>query len=129
MRVLLVGNITTDLPEFLARLSQFERVTLPTFKGFAQLKPQLIAAERERLKLSELQAKTLAGFVRNRLIDKVYLPLIGNSREVLRRNAGALVSAMHHKMTLDHSIWEHVRQVRTDLDELVKRGKARGPGF
>ena len=40
-----------------------------------------------------------------------------------------LVSAMHHKMTLDHSIWEHVRQVRTDLDELVKRGKARGPGF
>jgi len=39
------------------------------------------------------------------------------------------VSAMHHKMTLDHSIWEHVRQVRTDLDELVKRGKARGPGF
>ena len=40
-----------------------------------------------------------------------------------------LVSAMHHKMTLDHSIWEHVRQVRTDLDELVKRGRTRGPGF
>jgi hypothetical protein len=40
-----------------------------------------------------------------------------------------LVSAMHHKMTLDHSIWEHVRQVRTDLDELVKRNKARGSGF
>ena len=73
------GQYHLDLPEFLARLSQFERVTLPAFQGFAQLKSQLIAAERERLKLSELQAKPLAGFVRNRLIDEVYLPLIGNN--------------------------------------------------
>jgi len=73
------GKYHLDLPEFLARLGHFERVTLPTFKGFAQLKSQLIVAERERLKLSELQAKPLAGFVRNRLIDEVYLPLIGNN--------------------------------------------------
>ncbi len=73
------GKYLLDLPEFLARLSQFERLTLPAFKGFAQLKSQLLGAERERLKLSELQAKPLAGFVRNRLIDEVYLPLIGNN--------------------------------------------------
>ena len=73
------GKYQLDLPEFLARLSQFERVTLPAFKGFAQRKSQLLGLERERLKLSELQAKPLAGFVRNRLIDEVYLPLIGNN--------------------------------------------------
>lgn len=73
------GKYHLDLPEFLARLSQFERLSLPAFKAFAQLKSQLIATGRERLKLSELQAKPLAGFVRNRLIDEVYLPLIGNN--------------------------------------------------
>jgi hypothetical protein len=34
-----------------------------------------------------------------------------------------LVSAMHHKMTLDHSIWESVRAIRTDLDGVLKRAR------
>ncbi len=77
--LIIAGNYSLDLPEFLARLSAYERTTLPAFKAFSQLKSQLIKTERERLKLNELQAKPLAGFVRNRLIDEVYLPLIGNN--------------------------------------------------
>jgi len=32
-----------------------------------------------------------------------------------------LVSAVHHKLRLDQSIWEHIRHVRTELDGLVGR--------
>lgn len=71
------GSMHLDFPEFLARLGQFERETVPNFKRYLHSKSELLAAERERLKLAELQAKPLAGFVRNRLIDEVYLPLIG----------------------------------------------------
>lgn len=71
------GKMSLDLPEFLTRLGQFERTTVPSFRRYLQSKSELLAAERERLKLGELQAKPLAGFVRNRLIDEVYLPLIG----------------------------------------------------
>ena len=71
------GKMHLDLPEFLARLGHFERETVPSFKRYLHRKSEILAAERERLKLGELQAKPLAGFVRNRLIDEVYLPLIG----------------------------------------------------
>lgn len=29
--------------------------------------------------------------------------------------------ALHHKMTLDHDIWQQVRSVRSELDTLMKR--------
>jgi len=32
-----------------------------------------------------------------------------------------LVSALHHKMTLDHDMWAQVRHLRTGIDALVKR--------
>ena len=38
-----------------------------------------------------------------------------------------LVSALHHKMTLDHDIWQQVRAVRTEVDALMKRiGQKKG---
>jgi hypothetical protein len=38
-----------------------------------------VAAERERLDLAAYRPRPLTGFVRNRLIDEVYLPLVGDS--------------------------------------------------
>ena len=38
-----------------------------------------MASERARLRLDELQPKVMTSFVRNRLIDEVYLPLIGDN--------------------------------------------------
>jgi len=32
-----------------------------------------------------------------------------------------LVSALHHKMTLDHDIWQQVRAMRSEVDNLMKR--------
>ena len=39
----------------------------------------LATAERDRLRLGEYQPKVMSAFVRNRLLDEVYLPLIGDN--------------------------------------------------
>jgi len=41
--------------------------------------PALVAAERSRVRLDEYRPKVMSAFVRNRLIDEVYLPLIGDN--------------------------------------------------
>ena len=43
--------------------------------------------ERERLRLEEFRPRPLSTFVRNRLIDEVYLPLIGDN---MAKQMGAL---------------------------------------
>ncbi|MBN9341182.1 MAG: AAA family ATPase, partial [Comamonadaceae bacterium] len=51
-------------------------------RGFTQLQAlrhELLVQEKARLHLAQFQAKPLATFVRNRLIDEVYLPLVGNN--------------------------------------------------
>jgi len=68
-----------DLPEFLLRLGRYCRETAPRFETFGRVKQELLAAERQRLKLEEFRPRVLTTFVRNRLIDEVYLPLIGGN--------------------------------------------------
>jgi hypothetical protein len=52
-------------------------------------------------------------------------PIIGETLAQLAKSYEdtlvPLVSAVHHKLRLDQSIWEHIRHVRTELDGLVKR--------
>jgi hypothetical protein len=71
--------LTVDLAEFIARLSLFSETDAKQYREFNQAKLSLLANERNRLRLDELKARPLAGFVRNRLIDDVYLPLIANN--------------------------------------------------
>jgi len=73
------GELLLDLPEFGQRLGDFCARLLPKFRDYARRKQALAASERARLRLDQFKAKPLAGFVRNRLIDEVYLPLIGNN--------------------------------------------------
>ncbi|MCC6592573.1 MAG: DNA repair ATPase, partial [Xanthomonadales bacterium] len=77
--LLQAGALALDFPEFLARLSQHEQSVAPEWQAFAALRHQVSERERKRLGLDRFLAKPLAGFVRNRLIDEVYLPLIGNN--------------------------------------------------
>ncbi len=72
-------SLKVDLAEFLARLTLFSETQAKQYREFNHLKLNLLATERTRLRLDELKAKPLAGFVRNRLIDEVYLPLIANN--------------------------------------------------
>lgn len=84
------GALALDFPEFLIRLSQHEQAVAPEWQAFARLRHQVSERERKRLGLDRFLAKPLAGFVRNRLIDEVYLPLIGNN---LAKQIGTLGDA------------------------------------
>jgi hypothetical protein len=73
------GIYQFDYLEFQQRLQHFERDVVPRFVQFHELKRQLMDRERARLRLDEFKARVLTSFVRNRLIDEVYLPLIGDN--------------------------------------------------
>ena len=68
-----------DYLDFTQRLRAFEGAAVPRFEHFQKLKQQLLERERAVLRLDELKPKVLSSFVRNQLIDKVYLPLIGDN--------------------------------------------------
>ncbi|MFP3986971.1 DNA repair ATPase [Streptomyces sp. E11-3] len=71
--------LTLRIDEFLARTREFDRTGVPGFRAYQQRRTTLVNAERDRLRLSEFKPKVMSAFVRNRLIDEVYLPLIGDN--------------------------------------------------
>jgi hypothetical protein len=66
-----------DFPQFRHRLHHYLRVVVPQFEAFGELKKQLLAGFAQELRLEEFRPRVLSSFVRNKLIDEVYLPLIG----------------------------------------------------
>ncbi|MBW1598623.1 DNA repair ATPase [Streptomyces sp. JJ38] len=73
------GELTLRLDEFLARTTAFRTHHVPAHRAYTRRRNALLAAERERLRLADLQPSVMASFVRNRLIDEAYLPLIGDN--------------------------------------------------
>jgi hypothetical protein len=67
------------LDEFLARLNDFRQVRVPAYHAYRGLLRDLLERERKKLRLEEFTPKVLSSFVRNKLIDEVYLPLIGTN--------------------------------------------------
>ncbi|MGK3205748.1 DNA repair ATPase [Amycolatopsis sp. MEPSY49] len=72
-------SVTVRLDETLARTHRFRRDRVPGFRAYQRLRNDLVAAERDRLRLEEYKPKVMSAFVRNRLLDEVYLPLIGDN--------------------------------------------------
>lgn len=70
-------KLVLRLDEFLARLNTFRLVRVPAYHAYRAVLRELLERERKKLRLEELSPKVLSSFVRNRLIDEVYLPLIG----------------------------------------------------
>jgi MoxR-like ATPase len=52
---------------------------VPGFRAYQRLRTSLVTAERSRLRLDDHRPRVMSAFVRNRLLDEVYLPLIGDS--------------------------------------------------
>lgn len=74
----IVNNVyKVDYHRLMIKLVNFADVCVPAFTGFTQLKEELIQQFRKSLKINELKPKVLTSFVRNKLINNVYLPLIG----------------------------------------------------
>ncbi|MCH0539778.1 DNA repair ATPase [Streptomyces sp. MUM 203J] len=71
--------LTIRLDELLARVEGFRRDAVPAFRAYQKRRAALVAAERERLGLDAYRPRAMASFVRGRLVDEVYLPLVGDS--------------------------------------------------
>ncbi|MFJ9084466.1 DNA repair ATPase [Streptomyces sp. NPDC102384] len=85
------GRLTFRLDEFLARTAEFRTHTVPGFRAHQRLRTELAATERERLRLDEHCPRVLPTFVRSRLVDEVYLPLIGDNLSKQLGTAGGLL--------------------------------------
>ncbi|WP_256976447.1 DNA repair ATPase [Streptomyces sp. CS113] len=73
------GRLPLRLDEFLARTARFAAHDVPAFRAYQRRRTALTGAERDRLRLDDHRPRVLSAFVRNRLVDEVYLPLVGDS--------------------------------------------------
>lgn len=73
------GQLQFDLLDFTYRLKQFEQEAEPRFKQYEMLKHRLLAEKAEAMRLESFKPRVLSSFVRNKLIDDVFLPLIGDN--------------------------------------------------
>ncbi|MCY0955241.1 DNA repair ATPase [Streptomyces sp. H27-S2] len=67
------------LDDFLARTAEFAERDVPGFRVYQRQRSALGTAERERLRIDAYRPRVMSSFVRNRLVDEVYLPLIGDN--------------------------------------------------
>nr|WKN37039.1 DNA repair ATPase [Tunicatimonas sp. TK19036] len=77
--ILTEGVYTLQYQSFFQRLQHFHQQAVPTFRAYQQRKRILAEQFVEELRLSEFKPRVMSSFVRNRLIDQVYLPLIGSN--------------------------------------------------
>ncbi|GGU58320.1 DNA repair ATPase [Streptomyces lavendofoliae] len=73
------GVLLLRLDEFLARTGDFAHRVVPGFRAYQQRRNALVTDERRRLRLDEYRPRVMSSFVRGRLVDEVYLPLIGDN--------------------------------------------------
>ncbi|MFF3840437.1 DNA repair ATPase [Streptomyces sp. NPDC001930] len=92
------GVLRLRLDEFLSRTRAFADLDVPAFRAYRQQRTELVTAERARLRVAEYRPRVMSSFVRNRLVDEVYLPLIGDN---LAKQIGAQGDA---RRTDSHSL-------------------------
>ncbi|GLQ29930.1 DNA repair ATPase [Litoribrevibacter albus] len=72
-------TLSLTLDEFLQRLDDHKYRVVKGYQDYLQLRQDIIDEERELLRLESFKPKPLSSFVRNRLINESYLPLIGDN--------------------------------------------------
>ncbi|MGL5354371.1 MAG: AAA family ATPase, partial [Clostridium sp.] len=73
------GEYKLGYTNFINKLKHFNEVVVNDFITFQNIKKELISDFKNKLHLDDFKPKVLSSFVRNQLIDKVYLPLIGDN--------------------------------------------------
>ena len=74
---------------YIDKLSQFEAESVPTFRAYQHTKQKLTEAKRDDMRLHEFQARVMSSFVRNKLLNDVYLPMIGDNLAKQMGTAGS----------------------------------------
>jgi hypothetical protein len=72
-------HLNLHFNRFTRKLQQYDRDVVPRFRRYVALKKEIVDAAREEMRLEEFRPRVLTSFVRNKLIDSIYLPLIGDN--------------------------------------------------
>src|SRR5690606_32487299 len=71
------GTLELRLDEVLDRTTRFRREEVPGFRRWIAARERVLDEARRTLRISELRPRAMSTFVRNHLVDQVYLPLVG----------------------------------------------------
>ncbi|MEZ5536790.1 MAG: DNA repair ATPase [Thiolinea sp.] len=72
-------QLPLSLDKFLSRYQQHHEQVVPGYQHYLQVRGDIIDQQREQLRLNEFKPRPLASFVRNKLLNESYLPLIGDN--------------------------------------------------
>ena len=72
-------SYTLNYCDFITRIFHHLNNVVPRFVRYQTAKKERVDQYAETLRLEEFQTRVLSTFVRNKLIDKVYLPLVGDN--------------------------------------------------
>ena len=73
------GRLALAVDDLPARFAAHREQFLPAWQQYQALRGEVAQRERAAMRLSEFKARPLSSFVRNRLINDVYLPVIGDN--------------------------------------------------
>ncbi len=73
------GHFKFNYHHFIEQLQHFSLVEVPAFNAYREAKHTVTETLKDSLKLEEFKPRVLSSFVRNKLIDQVYLPLFGDN--------------------------------------------------
>ena len=72
-------TLTLYVDEFLERLNHYIAVGAKQYQEFQNIRQKLLEQERKTLRLQEFKSRPLTSFVRNKLINEAYLPIVGDN--------------------------------------------------
>ncbi|MDR2299744.1 MAG: DNA repair ATPase [Comamonas sp.] len=73
------GQMHLQLDQLGTRAARHYRLFVPQWERYQQLRQQVLQDYRGRIRLEEFKARPLSSFVRNKLINESYLPVIGDN--------------------------------------------------
>lgn len=72
-------TLSLQLDEFYERLDHHVNETIPNYERYLTIRHELVEKQKASLRLESFLPRPLSSFVRNRLINEAYLPLIGDN--------------------------------------------------
>ncbi len=82
------GSMLVHYHQLLRRVRRYREDVVPRFRSLHETKTRIVDEGREDMRLDEFKPRVLTSFVRNRLLDEVYLPLIGDNLAKQMGSAG-----------------------------------------
>ena len=80
-------TLSFEFDEFIERLNDYHENLKPQYQDYREIKKQVMHQQKSLMALESFVARPLASFVRNKLINESYLPIIGDN---LAKQMGAL---------------------------------------